>query len=770
MSRSTHEQRHGRRSARGRRRRGRARGVVLSTGAAFALSSACSEATSPPQGPGEGETRGAASSLPALPDCQRVQLVEFVPEAARYAPGTVVSLRARLTASDPDPCNTRLELEVTHLGEVIHRETQTIPLSTGIEQTAVLRWQPPARDFVGYMARATAPPSGEERTTGVDVSSSAYVYPRYGFLSAFPPRQTPLESRLIVSTLSERYHISLFQLYDWFWRHEDLLPREEDGQLAETWPDLFGRVSSRSTLRSLIDAVHAENGRALAYVTAYAAREGYEQLSAVSPAWGVFEGPAADVQVNLDFGAGRRLFLFDPSNPSWQARMAEEYSEAINELGFDGVQIDQFGPRPTYYRADGAPVELRETFAPFLESIDAALTANDPARAVCVFNLVDGEVDGYAVEEVTRSSACDVLYSEIWFTTDTYEELRAYIEQLRASGGGRPVVLALYPQYGEDVGIVLQAEDAMLEGVTVASDHEGYTGSGFVAQFDGVGDAITWQQDFESDPLVSFVFRHANASGAPATRTLSIDDVPEAKLTFPSRGSWSDWSFDAWAQQYVAAGRHQLTLRYAEDDVGVVNIDRVTLGQLDEPSVRLQNAVVFASGATPIQIGDDVQSLVHEYFPNRSKTLPRSLREALRSQYSFITAHETLLFARELSPIQERLEKLSAVSPGHRLIAEGSDGIWTVLRKAPEGDVIHLINLNGVGDALWRDAAPRPVAQEDVVLRYRVQQPSAVTAILWATPDAGPGTFSRLEFTRGEGYVELTLPRLDYWDVILVRF
>lgn len=714
----------------------------------------------------EHETRDAVFPLS---DCQDVQLLEFVPEAARFLPGTVVSLRARLTASDPKPCNTRLELEVTHLGEVVWRDAQTIPLSTGVEQSAVVRWQPPARDFVGYMARATVLASGAERSTGVDVSSSPYVYPRYGFLAAFPQRQRPLESQLVVRTLAEQYHISLFQFYDWFWRHEDLVPRTE-GEVAETWRDIFGRVSSLSTLHDLIDAVHSENGRALAYVTVYAAREGYEERSAVAPAWGLFGEPAAENQVNLDFGGGRRLFLFDPSNVAWQERMTSEYTEAINELGFDGVHIDQFGPRPTYYRSDGTPVELRETFAPFLEAIDAALTLNDRDRSACVFNLVDGEVGGYAVEEVMRSTACDVLYSEVWFSTDTYEKLRAYVEQLRASGRGRPVVLALYPQYGQDVGVMLQAEDAALAGVSVATQHEGYTGSGFASQFDAIGDAITWQTSFETDSLVSFVFRYANASGGYATRTLLIDGVPEGKLTFPSRASWSEWSFDAWAQYFVSAGRHAVTLLHAEDDVGSVNIDRMTLGQLDEPSVRLQNAVVFASGATPIQLGDDMQSLAHEYFPNRSKTLPPALREALRSQYSFITAHETILFATEVTPIAARLERISAVSAGHRLISDGSDGIWTLLRRAPEGDVIHLVNLNGVDNPFWRDPASAPAPQENVVLRYLVQQPSDVQQISWATPDVGPGTFSSLEFARGEGYVEFTVPGLAYWDVILVRF
>lgn len=717
-------------------------------------------------------TGGLGASDAPLADeqpCARITLRDFVPEAARFSPGTWVSLRVRLTGGDLEPCATTLALEVTHVGAVVYHETQKVAVIPGIEQTAVLRFEPPPDDFRGYMAQLSSPASQDELNTGIDVSSTPHVFPRYGYISTFPSQQLPGRSREVVSVLAESYHINLFQLYDWFWRHEDLLPVAEDGAIDNTWSDLFGRVSSRATLQDVVSAIHGENGAAMAYVAMYAAREGFEQVSGVPRAWGLFSDPTAANQVSLAFGDERYLFLFDAQNPAWQARMASQYAEAINTFGFDGMHIDQFGPRPTLYRADGSPVELRDTFAPFLEAVDAALERNDPRRSACIFNIVEGGVDGYAVSEVATTPACDVLYSEIWFTTETYEELRAYIEQLRGLGRGRPVVLALYPQYGQEVGTAFEAEEAELDSVTIDTDRAGFTGAGFVAEFDAVGDSIMWRIDSQEDPTVTFVFRYANASGEGATRTLLIDDEPIGKLRFGSRGSWEEWAFDAWLQQPMSTGRHEVRLSYMPDDVGTVSIDRMTLGEFDEASVRLQNAVVFASGATPIQLGDDVQSLSHEYFPNRSKTLRASLRAALRAQYSFITAHETLLFAADVRPIEARLGRVSAISEGHRLIAEGSGGIWTLLRSAPAGDVIHLVNLVGVGDARWRDPASVPVVQERVRLSYQVDDPNAVREVSWATPDQPPGTFQRLDFTRGDGSVQFELPRLAYWDVVLIR-
>lgn len=699
--------------------------------------------------------------------CQQVWLHDLVPEAARFPPGASVTLRASLAAEGADPCVAPLELEVTHLGEVVHRETLSLELSSGSAQARGLSFTPPPEDFRGYLARLYSS-AGDEVATGVDVSSNPLVYPRYGYLSAFPPGQPAARSRELVSTLVEQYHLNAFQFYDWFWRHEDLLPAADAGAPAPSWRDLFGREQSLGTLRDLIAAVHDDNGLALAYVAMYAAREGYDAQSGVRREWGLFEDAAAERQVALPFGGERYLFLFDPLNPRWQAQMAGEYAQAI-ALGFDGVQIDQFGPRPTLYRAAGEPVELRDTFAPFLEAVDEALTRNDPSHAVCAFNLVDGSVDGYAVQAVAGTSACDLLYSEIWYATQTYDELRAYIEQLRAIGHGRSIVLAMYPQYGQEVGRRLEAEDATLAGVTVGDEHSGYSGGGYVDGFDEAGDALTFSVETEQDPTVTFVFRYANAAGEAATRTLLVDGVPAGKLRFGARERWDEWAFDAWLQQAVTPGRHDVQLARGPDDVGAVNIDRLTLGAFDEASMRLQNAVVFASGATPIQIGDDVQSLAHEYFPNRSKSLRAPLRRALRAQQTFITAHETLLFGRDVRPLPAPLERLSTVGGGPPLITTGSGGVWVLLRRAPAGDVIHLVNLVGVDNDLWRDPAPEPAARERLRLRYRPGDGGAVRQVLWASPDERSGAFAPLEFSASDGYIELEVPRLAYWDVVLIR-
>jgi Glycosyl hydrolase family 66 len=49
--------------------------------------------------------------------------------------------------------------------------------------------------------------------------------------------------------------------------------------------------------------------------------------------------------------------------------------------------------------------------------------------------------------------------------------------------------------------------------------------------------------------------------------------------------------------------------------------------------------------------------------------------------------------------------------------------IWTAVRETPAGDVVHFVNLIGVDNALWRDAAstPQPRLRATTTLTARVR-------------------------------------------------
>ena len=692
------------------------------------------------------------------------------PLAARYVPGSEVTIGVEALSPNSDPLVGSIELIIFHLHDEVYRaKSESVTLRPDTPTSVQFKWTAPQTDFTGYLAVISAG-GAVIGTTGIDISSTPLGYPRYGYLSNFSPDQTQDALDPIVQRLAQDYHLNLFQFYDWAWRHEKLIQREND-IVQPLWQDLFDRTNSVQVIHDLLDDVHRYNALGMAYAMIYAAREGYAERWPIQPSWGLFAQPHAVDQLSFDFSPlrpGAELFLFDPSNPNWQQWMTSEYVDAINTFGFDGIHIDQLGPREEVSRVDGTPVHLPDTFGSFLRATDQRLSANNPARAACTFNIVDGTVDGWAVREVAGSEACDFLYSEIWFKTNTYAELRRYVEQLRTMGRGRPVVLAAYAQYGEQTGPTYEAEgQTALKGAGISSNVPGFTGFGFVDSLDNAGDSVTWTFDLPSASTESIVFSYANASGFNVKGNVDVNGQSVRQISFPSRAQWNAWQTSFHVEGSLVAGKNAVTLTVAEETDGAIVIDHMRLSEFDEDAVRLELASIYASGATSIIVGDDQQSLGAEYYPNRSKGVPPPLKRAIRDDLSFITAYETLLFPPEVKSLGDGTSRLVAQT-GQRLIDQGANGIWVVPRRIGPYDMLHLINLVSVDD-LWRNSSDTPPVQTNIGLRYYVGD-DVINGVFLASPDFNFSRTTPLSFERGQDergrFVEFRVPRLVYWDML----
>jgi dextranase len=738
--------------------------VAALVGAVFALPVLVARAQIPAPLP-----LSPTDALAPHPDAARVYTL-----AARFPPGQQAAIGVQALSPTGAQMVGPLELTIFHLqDQVYHAVSDPVTLRPDTPTTVEFRWTPPQADFTGYLAVVSA--GGRViGSTGIDISSTSLGYPRYGYLSNFAPDQTPSVAGPIVQRLGQDYHLNMFQFYDWFWRHEALIQRD-NGNVLRSWRDLFGRTNSVDVIHNLIDTVHGYNALAMGYVMIYAAREGYAERWPISPSWGMFKQPNAVGQVSLDFSSstpGTMLFLFDPGNHGWQDWMASQYVDAIKTFSFDGVHIDQLGQRQGVLRAGGSPIDLPHAFASFLEAADARLSANDRQRAACTFNLVDGTVNGWAVPEVAGSTACDFLYSEIWYKTNTYDDLRRYVEQLRSIGGHRPVVLAAYAQYGQGAGPVYEAEGptTLTGGAGIANNVPGFTGLGFIDSMDHPGDSITWTIGISEASAESLVFRYANASGRTVHGRVYVNGKAIADIEFPSLADWSAWTTSSHLSAQLPAGTNKVTLSIADETGGAIFVDNMRLDQFDENAVRLELASIFASGATSIFIGDDQQSLANEYYPDRSKAIPPPLKRAIRDDLSFISAYETLLFPPEVAPLGTGASSLVALS-GQKLIDQGPNGIWVVPRRIGPYDTLHLLNLVTLDD-LWRNAkVGAPPVQTDIKLRYYVG--GTITGVYVASPDFNFGQATSLPYASGQDgrgrYVEFTVPRLVYWDMVYLR-
>jgi dextranase len=188
------------------------------------------------------------------------------------------------------------------------------------------------------------------------------------------------------------------------------------------------------------------------------------------------------------------------------------------------------------------------------------------------------------------------------------------------------------------------------------------------------------------------------------------------------------------------------------------------------PSVLLADATIFASGASHIELGDGSRMLSSEYFPADTRfAVSAELSAQLRHYYDFLTAYENVL------------RYNVAVAPAMVSIADQPsnangvpDTIWTLARQKDRRTIIHLINLLGSSDIHWRDTrAERPAAPLLQQLHLRISVDADITSAGWASPDVEGGMFHPLVLTRGnnrgERFVELVVPSLKYWDMIILE-
>ncbi|MER5866165.1 CBM35 domain-containing protein [Kitasatospora sp. NPDC002040] len=156
------------------------------------------------------------------------------------------------------------------------------------------------------------------------------------------------------------------------------------------------------------------------------------------------------------------------------------------------------------------------------------------------------------------------------------------------------------------VSVVLEAESAALAGgASFASDHSGYTGTGFVGGFtDGnKGNAKTsFTVQATTAGAGTVAIRYANGTGSDKTLSLVVNGTAVRQVTLPATANWDTW---ATSEQTVTlnAGANTVALAFTTADSGNVNLDNLTAttgtatpsGTLQAEAAALTGGASFAS-------------------------------------------------------------------------------------------------------------------------------------------------------------------------------
>lgn len=345
-------------------------------------------------------------------------ILDIYPKQALTKPGTTVTICIKVSSSEA----TDASLSVTLLERTTQegRIQQHLPLSAGVSVHEV-ELEVPSTDARGYRIKAELSMGGKTTTawTAVLVASHWRLVPRYGFLSEFAPGD---HSNDRVQELA-KYHLTIVQYYDWMYRHYRFLSPDEP------FEDALGRELSRSVIESRIAACQKHNMAAIAYGAVYGAETEFIQ-----------DKP----EMVLYDSAGEPIRLIDlfhindiRKGSAWREHILQEFEVAVEELGFDGVHMDQYGFPKLSYDHEGDLVDIAKDFPSIIDEAAERLAAIRPEVAV-IFNAVND----WPIHTVAKSNQAAV-YIEVWPPHDRYQDLVSLIQRARDLSG-KQVILSAY--------------------------------------------------------------------------------------------------------------------------------------------------------------------------------------------------------------------------------------------------------------------------------------------------------------------------------------
>nr|MDP9125897.1 carbohydrate-binding protein [Pseudomonadota bacterium] len=122
----------------------------------------------------------------------------------------------------------------------------------------------------------------------------------------------------------------------------------------------------------------------------------------------------------------------------------------------------------------------------------------------------------------------------------------------------------------------VEAENGTLSGgAVVATDHTGYTGTGFVGGFTDAnkGNAqAAFSVSAAQAGNYSLTMRYANGTGSVHSLTILVDGVSAGSAGFPATAGWDTWGTQV-STLTLAAGTHTIAYKYTTADTGNINLD-----------------------------------------------------------------------------------------------------------------------------------------------------------------------------------------------------
>ena len=140
-----------------------------------------------------------------------------------------------------------------------------------------------------------------------------------------------------------------------------------------------------------------------------------------------------------------------------------------------------------------------------------------------------------------------------------------------------------------------EAENATRSGgAVVATDHTGYTGTGFVGGYVDANKGTartTFAVTVGTAGTYTLGLGYADGNSDARTLTLTVDGGPATTVTLPPTGSWDTWS-NAATSVALGAGNHSVAYSFGANDTANVNLDHLDVSGPTAGPIEAENAVL----------------------------------------------------------------------------------------------------------------------------------------------------------------------------------
>lgn len=424
----------------------------------------------------------------------QLTIIDAFPHKAYYKKNEKVIINITILNNSADDINNKLSLTVYKHQEIEATYASEETLKPGFN-VRIVTLSAPTSELQGY--GVVVEMADSQLSTAFDAIPHWSDRPRYGFLSDFY-KEDEEDSSDVTSML--KHHINVVQFYDWMYKHEDLIPRED------YYVDLLNRNMSRKAVVNKIGLCHQAGLRTLAYGAIYATSKSFYEAH---KDWALYTNN--EQPQNL----GDWFFIMNISEKSpWRHHIINEFKKAIEVFDFDGIHMDTYGfPKIAYSNLGGVrKIErLNEQFPSLIEETRAEIT-NVKEGVGVTFNAVSN----WAIEEVATSGQ-DAVYIEVWDPQDRYYHLYQLVNRARELSH-KQVILAAYlksfamkEQYSDEqchIGLLLASATIFASGGFhfVLGEHNGVLPDPYYVKY------VTIQKSFtrEIRNYYDFIVRYGN--------------------------------------------------------------------------------------------------------------------------------------------------------------------------------------------------------------------------------------------------------------------